>query len=265
MTRGSTITTSGPFSAHSAFRSPCTAWHAPLTRPCHSPRSSGFRSRPSWPRRVSPTRLSSGQSGSTLPHQVRSVRRSLRLSPRARAAVGADAIDGIIIQPMITGGVETLIGITHDPLFGPLVGFGIGGINVEVPSDVRFRMAPLTDRDADDLLHEIRGFPLLAGHRGHPAADIEALRDVLLRISSLAEHVPEIAELDLNPVIALPPGRRLPGASMRASGSRRRVVREPRLPDIRQVGPNWRRSYASVRTQPVARVTARHVPLRPTK
>ena len=70
---------------------------------------------------------------------------------------------------MITGGVETLIGITHDPLFGPLVGFGIGGINVEVLGDVRFRVAPLTDRDADDLLHEIRGFPLLTGHRGRPA------------------------------------------------------------------------------------------------
>lgn len=121
-------------------------------------------------------------------------------------AAGADAVDGVIVQPMINGGVETLIGITHDPVFGPLVAFGIGGINVEVLGDVRFRVAPLTDRDADDLLHEIRGFPLLAGHRGRPPADIDALRDVLLRVSCLAECVPEISELDLNPVIALAAG-----------------------------------------------------------
>lgn len=125
---------------------------------------------------------------------------------RTKEGAGDDAIDGVLIQPMICGGVETLLGITHDPLFGPLVAFGIGGINVEVLGDVRFRVAPLTDRDADDLLREIRGFPLLTGHRGRPAADVDALRDALLRMSCLAAHVPEIVELDLNPVIALAPG-----------------------------------------------------------
>jgi acyl-CoA synthetase (NDP forming) len=125
---------------------------------------------------------------------------------RTSGAAGEDAIDGILIQPMISGGIETLLGIAHDPLFGPLVAFGIGGINVEVLGDVRFRVTPLTDRDADDLLREIRGFPLLTGHRGRPAADVDALRDALLRMSCLAERVPEIAELDLNPVIALAPG-----------------------------------------------------------
>jgi acyl-CoA synthetase (NDP forming) len=125
---------------------------------------------------------------------------------RARQAVGGDAIEGVLIQPMICGGAETLLGITHDRLFGPLVAFGMGGINVDALGDVRFRVAPVTDRDADDLLHEIRGFPLLTGYRGHPAADVTALRDALLRMSCLAERVPEIAELDLNPVIALAPG-----------------------------------------------------------
>jgi len=72
---------------------------------------------------------------------------------------------------------------------------------------MRFRIAPLTDRDADELLREIRGFPLLQGYRGQPAADIGALRDLLLRVSRLADEVPEIVELDLNPVIALPDGR----------------------------------------------------------
>jgi acyl-CoA synthetase (NDP forming) len=72
--------------------------------------------------------------------------------------------------------------------------------------DVRFRIAPLTDNDADELLREIRGFPLLQGYRGQPPADVEALRDLLLRVSRLADEVPEIIELDLNPVIALPAG-----------------------------------------------------------
>ena len=87
-----------------------------------------------------------------------------------------------MIQPMITGGVETLVGIAHDPLFGPLVGFGIGGINVEVFGDVRFRVAPLTDRDADDLLHEMRGFPLLTATAGTP-------RQTSTRCVSPAAHV----------------------------------------------------------------------------
>jgi acetyl coenzyme A synthetase (ADP forming)-like protein len=141
----------------------------------------------------------------------------------ASQAVGADGIDGVVIQPMINGGVETLVGIAHDRVFGPLVAFGIGGINVEAFGDVRFRVAPLTDRDADELLHEIRGVALLKGHRGRPPADIDALRDVLLRVSRLAEEVPEIAELDLNPVIALPPGHgcRIVDARIKVAGPKR--------------------------------------------
>ena len=142
---------------------------------------------------------------------------------RARQFAPAETIDGVLIQPMITGGVETMIGVAADRLFGPLIAFGLGGIHVELLGDVRFRVAPLTDRDADELLHEIRGFPLLQGYRGHPAADLEALRDILLRLSSLAEEVPEILELDLNPVIALPPGNgcRIVDARIRV-GTRRR-------------------------------------------
>jgi acyl-CoA synthetase (NDP forming) len=123
----------------------------------------------------------------------------------ARAGV-AERVDGVLIQPMLKIGVETMIGVAADPLFGPLIGFGLGGIYVELMADMRFRIAPLTDRDADELIHEIRGFPLLRGYRGQPAADVDALRDVLLRISRLADEVPEIVELDLNPVIALPDG-----------------------------------------------------------
>ena len=86
------------------------------------------------------------------------------------------------MQPMISGGVETMIGVTEDPLFGPLVGFGLGGIHVEVLGDVQFRVAPLTDRTSTSCCTGIRGFRLLQGYRGHPPADIEALRDFVLRV-----------------------------------------------------------------------------------
>ena len=121
-------------------------------------------------------------------------------------AAAADAIDGVLIQAMIPDGVETMVGVSEDPSFGALVAFGLGGIHVEVLGDVEFRIAPLTDRDADELIHGIRGLPLLKGYRGHAPADIDALRELLLRVSRLAVDVPEILELDLNPVIALAPG-----------------------------------------------------------
>jgi acetyl coenzyme A synthetase (ADP forming)-like protein len=125
---------------------------------------------------------------------------------RGSALVPAKEIDGVLIQSMIMGGVETMVGVADDPLFGPLVAFGLGGVHVEILGDVRFRLAPLTDRDADELLREIRGVRLLQGYRGHPSADLEALRELLLRVSRLAVEVPEITELDLNPVMAMAPG-----------------------------------------------------------
>jgi acetyl coenzyme A synthetase (ADP forming)-like protein len=125
---------------------------------------------------------------------------------RARAFTVPAEIEGVLIQSMIAGGVETMIGVSDDKLFGPLVAFGLGGIHVEVLGDVQFRVAPLTDRDVDELIHGIRGLPLLRGYRGHAPADLDALRDLLLRVSRLAVEVPELSELDLNPVIALPPG-----------------------------------------------------------
>jgi acetyl coenzyme A synthetase (ADP forming)-like protein len=118
----------------------------------------------------------------------------------------ADAVDGVLVQPMVADGTETIVGLVDDPLFGPLVGVGLGGVLVEAIGEMRFRIAPLTDRDADELLHGMRGFRLLEGYRGRPRADIGALADVVLRVSRLAEDVPEILELDLNPVIVLPEG-----------------------------------------------------------
>ena len=109
-------------------------------------------------------------------------------------------------QPMVGGGTEVIIGVADDHVFGPLVVFGLGGIATEVLADHAARLAPLTDRDADRLIHEIRSAPVLLGLRGSPQADLDALRDVLLRVSRLAEDLPEVTALDLNPVIARPDG-----------------------------------------------------------
>ncbi|MGH7926718.1 MAG: acetate--CoA ligase family protein [Candidatus Binatia bacterium] len=92
-------------------------------------------------------------------------------------------------------------------MFGPLVAFGLGGIHVEILRDVSFRIAPLTDGDAREMVRSIRGYRLLEGYRGHPPADIAAIEELLLRVAWLVEEVPEISELDINPVIALPPGQ----------------------------------------------------------
>ena len=115
-------------------------------------------------------------------------------------------LSGVLVQPMITGGTEVIIGAQDDQMFGPLVVFGLGGVATEVLDDHAARLAPLTETDADTLINSIRSAPLLRGHRGSPAADLAALRDVLMRVSRLADDLPEVAELDLNPVIARPDG-----------------------------------------------------------
>lgn len=83
-------------------------------------------------------------------------------------------MDGVLVQPMISG-VELVIGVTQDPLFGPLIGFGLGGIHVEILKDVCFRITPITDRGTREMIRSIKGYRLLQGYRGHPPADIEAL------------------------------------------------------------------------------------------
>jgi acyl-CoA synthetase (NDP forming) len=118
-----------------------------------------------------------------------------------------DAMDGVLVQPMFSGGVEIMVGITLDPSFGPLIGFGLGGIHVEILRDVCFRVTPISDEDAKEMVRGIRGYPLLQGYRGHPPADLVAIEELLLRVARLAEEVPEISEIDLNPVVAFPPGQ----------------------------------------------------------
>jgi len=128
-----------------------------------------------------------------------------------------DAMEGVLVQSMVTAGVEVMAGMVQDPLFGPLLGFGLGGIHVEILGDVRFRITPLTELDAADLIRSIKGYRLLQGYRGHPPGDVDAIQELLLRLSRLVEEVPEIVELDLNPIFAMPPGQgcRIVDARMR--------------------------------------------------
>jgi acyl-CoA synthetase (NDP forming) len=110
----------------------------------------------------------------------------------------------VIVQPLITGGAELLAGVVQDPVFGPLVAFGAGGVMAELIGQASFRLAPLTDLDVEELVTTGKAGRLVAGFRGRPAADAKALGDLLLRLSRLADDLPEVAELDLNPVMALP-------------------------------------------------------------
>jgi acyl-CoA synthetase (NDP forming)/GNAT superfamily N-acetyltransferase len=112
----------------------------------------------------------------------------------------------VIVQPMVAGGTEVIIGVVQEPVFGPLVVFGLGGIATDVLGDRSARLTPLTDTDAGALVRSVRAAPLLLGHRGTPAADMAALQDILMRVSRLADDLPQVAELDLNPVIARPDG-----------------------------------------------------------
>jgi acyl-CoA synthetase (NDP forming) len=115
-------------------------------------------------------------------------------------------MEGVIVQKMIPGGVEALVGVTEDPSFGPLVMFGLGGTLVELIKDVQVRIQPLTDVDAREMVRSIKGYPLLEGWRGSPAADVAAAEELLLRVSEMIGDLEEIAEMDLNPVKLLPPG-----------------------------------------------------------
>ena len=122
------------------------------------------------------------------------------------AAVPGARIHGVSVQPMAAQGVEVILGMTKDPQFGPVLMFGLGGVMVEVLKDVAFRLVPLTRRDARQMVREIRGYPILEGYRGQEPADVEALEDALLSLSTFLEAHPEVKELDLNPVFAYKKG-----------------------------------------------------------
>jgi acetyltransferase len=126
----------------------------------------------------------------------------------ARAYRGDARIEGVLVQEMVTGGIEAILGITNDPLFGPAVMFGLGGIFAEVLKDVAFRLAPVTISVAYEMIAEIKGYPVLAGARGKPPTDIDALAQAIVNLSALAVDLEgELAELDINPLFVMERGK----------------------------------------------------------
>jgi acetyl coenzyme A synthetase (ADP forming)-like protein len=111
-----------------------------------------------------------------------------------------------LIQPMLEREVEMIVGVTCDPIFGPVIACGAGGTLVELMKDVSVRLTPITQRDASEMLRELKSFPLLDGYRGAPPCDVPALEELIQRVSLLADDLPEVSELDLNPVMVGPGG-----------------------------------------------------------
>jgi len=123
-----------------------------------------------------------------------------------RIAEQGEDLEGFVVQELVPDGVEMLVGMTADPEFGPIVVCGAGGVTVELIRDVSVRVAPISDLEAEDMVHSLATFPLLDGFRGASPKDVRALEDIVLRVSALAVDQPAIVEMDLNPVMVLDRG-----------------------------------------------------------
>jgi acetyl coenzyme A synthetase (ADP forming)-like protein len=128
--------------------------------------------------------------------------------------------EGFLIQQMVKNAFETFVGVTHDQSFGPVIACGAGGIFVELMKDISVRIAPLTDRDADEMISSLKSYPILAGYRGSAEYDVNALKEIVLRVSSLVDDIPEIAEMDLNPVMLLQKNAYVVDARIKVSESK---------------------------------------------
>lgn len=149
---------------------------------------------------------------------------ALRDACRVLKSRVGQAMTAVLVQQMVRGGVEMLIGAVVDPTFGALVACGSGGVLVDLLHDTSFRIHPLTDVDAVEMVESLKGVALLRGYRGHPPADEHAVADALLRVSALLEICPEIHELDVNPLKVLERGVRAVDVRARVSG---RLMRAP--------------------------------------
>lgn len=127
------------------------------------------------------------------------------------------AVSGFVVQRMAGRGVEMLVGVVHDPQFGPVVACGAGGVQVELLRDVSVRITPLSKEDASDMIRELKTYPLLKGFRGSVPADVVALEDGLLRVSAMVEDIPQIAELDCNPFVVHETGATILDARIRVT------------------------------------------------
>jgi len=123
-------------------------------------------------------------------------------------------ISGIIAYPMIPQGTEIIIGMMKDPHFGPVIMFGLGGIFVEILKDISFRILPIEEKDAQEMITEIKGNEILKGARGNPPRDIQAIEGVLMKVSKLTMENPEISEIDLNPIFVFENGIQVVDARM---------------------------------------------------
>jgi acetate---CoA ligase (ADP-forming) len=146
----------------------------------------------------------------------------------------------VVVQHMVIGARETILGMTLDPSFGPLIMFGLGGVMVEAHGDVAFKVAPVTARDADELFARIRGHKILRGIRGAPPVDFDALRDALLRVSALVSDTPDIAEIEINPFLACPKGGESCAVDvrLRLASSHASTVTEPTLKSSKNPEPH---------------------------
>jgi acyl-CoA synthetase (NDP forming) len=124
---------------------------------------------------------------------------------------------GFVVQRMAESGVEMLVGVVHDPQFGPVVACGAGGIQVELLRDVSVRLTPLSNEDASEMIRELKTYPLLTGFRGSVPADVTALEEGLLRVSAMVEDLPQIAELDCNPFVVHETGATILDARIRVT------------------------------------------------
>jgi acetyl coenzyme A synthetase (ADP forming)-like protein len=140
-------------------------------------------------------------SGTAVTEAIESIERSLHQHDLAEHA------GRYLVQEMIDGGIEMVVGVTHDPSFGPIIVTGMGGTLVELLRDVAVRITPVTDEDVAEMLEELRMAPLLRGYRGSAPADVPALTDLIHRVNAMVEDLPEVAELDLNPVFVRPDGQ----------------------------------------------------------
>ncbi len=163
----------------------------------------------------------------------------LDLEGAEQVAAGFDRVtsvvddpEGVLVQEMVPGGHEVLIGVTEDPSFGPILVFGLGGVFVELLKDVALRIHPLTDVEAARMVSEIRSARILEGYRGSPPGDVAAVEEALLRVSALVQAVPELVEMDLNPVKVLPPGQ---GVRVVDARIRLRPVRPGWTPELRDI------------------------------
>jgi acetyltransferase len=128
------------------------------------------------------------------------------ITANSRRHMPQATILGVLVSKMVRGGKEVILGVTYDRTFGHLLMFGLGGIYVEVLKDVAFRVAPITPRDAEAMVHEIRAVALLHGTRGERSVDVGAVVDALQRLSCLVTDVPDIREMDINPLVVLEQG-----------------------------------------------------------